>query len=230
MPCDVMSFPPDEVWRAELAVGDELDCFDGKQWRESCVVSIDVKPEDVPVVRAKAEPAEAKDDAGEEGEADADAAKASADAAEAVAEEAVPIEIPEGAILVRFRNAGSKHRILTSRSAGAKQEKGAKPSEGDIAKPYAHVSDWRTQLRRDMKVEVITGHETVYICEETETSLHFVGNHTRFNEWWVSDHIGAKQHNRRGYLNVRGENQNLPPTTDQKKWIFQRGFMKVGRI
>lgn len=190
----------EDAWRASLAVGDELDCFDGKQWRESVVVRVG--------------PPEKKEEEEEE-DVDGVAAGAAADGGDGSAS-------ADASVAVRFRCFGPDHIFETTRGAGAStlasdDDKTAKPAKGDVAKPYTHVSDWRTQLRQDMEIEVLVSQQHMYKCEEADSSLHFVGTHTRFDEWWVSDHVGADSHSRRGYLNVQGSAKR-PPTSDEKEW------------
>ena len=135
-------------------------------------------------------------------------------------------EEDEDAITVRFRNMGPDHLLATRRSAGADLTAAAaaadhKPEAGAIAKPYTHVSDWRTQLRQDMKIQVLVDSQHTYHCAETVTTLHCVpvtSAGLRSYEWWVSDPIGAENHNRRGYMNAKGELGHPPLSSEKKKW------------
>lgn len=122
---------------------------------------------------------------------------------------------------------------------------------GDIAKPYTHVSDWRSQLRRDMMIEMLqeeTQHH--YYCSENETCVssdcdlrqplllcfgvpHYLTSgiltNIRYlhfvqshNEWWVSDYAEFKSHKRHGYINVVGVPEQ-PPPSNKKLWEIYVG-------
>ena len=158
----VLEMDEDE-WRAALDVGSEVDCFDGKQWQESTVVSVGQPSSDSVAIHFRSQPG---------------------------------------------------HVLETVRTAGQGLAADDKPVAGSIAKPYTHVSDWRTQLRQDMKIQVFVKGQPHYRCDEAESTLHYI---PRYKEWWVSDHEVAARHERVGYINVVSGSER-PPTSDEKLW------------